>query len=371
MNRIYIDFEAELYLELINRFPRGERVSFQALSDQVRVATIKVMGGGIQQITSGSVSRTKPSNYPGTDQYRVRVGVRNQDPECLEISLQKTFNQKDWIAMEFNLTYPSIGPFQSLCLRFDKRLERFKAGILELAQRLCYIANSQYQIYVWEALTKSQPACVEELYRSVRHLPGCRIGDKIWLFLIVDGKGFYLLDQVAKRAIFEKTIKPSEKLPKLVPEVIDDFQLAMNEEQLFSTEAFSQQRIIVDSFNNARYKETGVQRSEEYIYGARNFAALPLFGWSNLKIALAAPAKFQEHIEKGGSTAKRLFLQKINEMQPAIREELKALGKNWNSDSPLAGEKQEHNTRMETLETLGAAAGTFTREFLIHLAIPH
>lgn len=179
----------------------------------------------------------------------------------------------------------------------------------------------------------------ERLYGHLRRLMP-KLADQVWLYTIVDGKGFYIADSVGQKAILRKfaarrhpsVVSPAHLWGKFSEQAIP-FDL------LFSKEAFKTEKGLPAFFDIAKYAPTGLGSAEKRVYDSDGIIAQPLVTEGRgVQLGVGYPLEIQNEVQEVLYQASPQFKQIVDTSHDSLAHRVGELARLAEGQEGLAEE---------------------------------
>lgn len=175
----------------------------------------------------------------------------------------------------------------------------------------------------------------ERLYKLLRQLVPNYI-PHVWLYIIVDGRLFYILDERAQKTalnILADRAKPGVVSPLHMWGKFSEQMIPYD--LTFSKESFKTEEGLPVFFDNAKYAPTGLGSVERGVYGANGIIPQPLVKKGNILLGVGYPIGFKFKLKdtfiKASpqfkdiiDSSQKKFIQRLNELEKLASNESKA-----------------------------------------------
>lgn len=257
--------------------------------------------------------------YDG-EQYELRTSRPENEPHVLIIAVASINPHSQLLEEPVTVKLDSKGRFAELRL---KSTHRFQSHQETWATALKKVFEGGYRWLaelVRTTLDSSEDRAARELYSSLRTLFSEKVVDNIWLYAIVDERGIYIPDTLARLVASDRASKRVMRTSKSPLEVVVEFcTRVLDYEDLFSKRAIREDRTILGEVQNAPYAGSGIQVSEEVIMELELMVIQPLVRDGKTLLVAGYPTHLRDTIESVLTNERERFRQIIDRGATALR----------------------------------------------------
>lgn len=273
--------------------------------------------GGIYAVNS----RNKFSFYYEDEPYEItsRRGSKRNNESDIVVSINSLVKEKkEKIREVLKLNTP--GSYNSLTLYIDKSIE----DILRLTKSVAEIALNESYKYVQTRVFQNIPTTLNDLskllnYELRGYLPKSMLED-IWMYIVFEGEGIYLLDEESfKRAI--NVVGKNLESKKWSPiSLVSKFgEQSLKYEKTFAKKAIESGRPFDFETPDADYIGTGLSMAERFIYGSESITTHPVFERDNLSLfagySTGDKRKFGHYLTEAREDLMSITMSNISELE--------------------------------------------------------
>ena len=171
---------------------------------------------------------------------------------------------------------PSTGRITEIMVRTAPEFETLQAKICETVAANFETGYRWLEAHIIGSLNSVRHDTAEELYLRLRKRLPAEAVAYIWLFVVTEGRGFYVPDRRAQEIAVKRAATRKILATSPLELVVEFATLSLDFDRTHSRDAIASKAVLPQAFPLAKYADTGFQIAEQAIYDCRDYLIHPL-----------------------------------------------------------------------------------------------